>query len=101
MRKSTHRIALSGLLSLLAACAHKPEVETVIRHDPVIVAVGCVTARPQPPVPLLSRFTDKEWEALAPGAMAWAAKAQAGRRMNYADHLAGSTAGCKDAPITP
>jgi len=42
----------------------------VYKYLHVPVAVGCVVARPEKPPTLLERYTDEQWAALAPGAIA-------------------------------
>lgn len=93
------RAILVGLaLAGLTACAHKPAdaPRGAYRELPVAVAVGCVRDRPAPPPRLLDAYTDAEWEALAPGAMAYAFLAQAGERLNYTDRLEAATKGCRE-----
>lgn len=94
------RAASAGILVLLAGCTHKPasEPERVYRELPVAVAVGCVKDRPTAPQSLAERYSDAEWAALAPGAMARAVQAQAGERMNYEDRLEAATRGCREVP---
>jgi len=98
MRRSHEQFAAAGVLALLSACASNPKVEPEreYRELPVAVAVGCVKDRPARPQTLLERFTDDEWSALAPGAMARSVEAQAGDRMNYSDRLDAATKGCRE-----
>jgi hypothetical protein len=98
MRCGAQRIALCWLL-VLAGCQHAPESPAKpYRELPVVVAVGCVQNRPMAPQSLRERYSDDQWTALAPGAMARAVQAQAGDRLNYADKLDAATKGCKAAP---
>ena len=63
----------------------------------VPVQVGCVapSGRPAKPQALNRRYTADQWAALPPGSKGQAAAAQAGKRLNYEDELAASTAGCE------
>lgn len=72
------------------------EQEVRIETVPVVVAVPCVSAQGKPDkvVPLNERMTRKQWDAKPTGAKAQAVRGQAGRRLNYEDELAASTAGC-------
>ncbi|MGR6329200.1 hypothetical protein ACU5AX_09050 [Sphingomonas sp. XXL09] len=87
---------MASSLLLLAACAGRTKVEPEIqyREAAVAVAVGCVVDRPAPVAPLNQQVPAAEWAARAPGAKAQAMRAQAGRRLNYEDRLAASTASC-------
>jgi len=95
MRCSMRSITTASSL-LLAACTGRAQVEPEIqyREASVAVAVGCVVDRPAPVAPLNAQVPAGEWAARAPGAKAQSIRAQAGRRLNFEDRLAASTAGC-------
>lgn len=73
------------------------EPSVVIREVNIPVPVGCVSdkGKPDPVVPLSQTIPDEEWAVMPPGAKAQAVKAQAGKRLNYEDELAASTASCE------
>lgn len=79
-----------------SACGGPPKVPP----PPTVkipVAVPCVASggKPEPIEPLSASFPEDVWAAMPPGSKAQAVKGQAGRRMNYADELLASVAGCK------
>lgn len=105
MRSGFGQIILVWLLiaagtAALAGCATSQEEPpaVVYREAKVAVATGCVVDKPEEVKPLNQRIAPDIWAALAPGAKAQAALAQAGDRMNYEDELRASTAGCQAAP---
>jgi len=94
------KLAFSLTVLTLTACAgsslqtDRPKDEPVKYGVPI--ATGCIgeDGRPAIPGPLKSRYTQEQWDALAPGAKANAVAAQAGTRMNYEDEDRAATAGC-------